>query len=360
MRRSIASTESNWDEYLTLFSMFDRAGVPVDSRWRSLLLFFRDTKDHKQLSDTQKIAIQSLMTSILENKDYSEKRLDAVFADYLSILAKPHQVKIDALLREVSDVIAEFQKMLSIRCGDISSLEKETVTVVNEDFTCNGDASYSVGKLRTAFGRVKSLLENDIRNLEDMATHDGMTGLANRRAFNMFMDAAITRWLAEDRPLMLALFDIDYFKRFNDEHGHRIGDQVLSVVGTHLKKAIADFDKPNDTIAARYGGEEFVLAVSGSDAARLVDVTEKCRNVIKKFNFLIRDADGNVVESGLHITVSAGVAAAWKGWPGAYLENLIDSADKALYFAKQSGRDRAVFFRPEEENSFSLIPSAAR
>lgn len=347
--RIIASADKNWDEYRTLFAMLDRAGVPADSRWRSLLLFFRNTKDHIHLSDAQKIAIQGLLTSILEAKDYSEQRLGEVFSEYLAILARPHQVKIDALLREVADVISGFKKMLSTRCGDISSLEEETIVMVTEELTSGSDPSESIDKLRRAFAKVKSLMENDIRNLENMATHDGMTNLANRRALNKFMDVAVARWLEEDRPLMLALIDIDHFKRFNDEHGHRIGDQVLSVVGAQLKKAVADFDKANDIIAARYGGEEFCLAISGPDAGELVNVTANCCAAIKKFNFLIRDPEGNVVESGLHITVSAGVSPASKEWRGAHIENLIDGADKALYYAKQNGRDRVVLFKPGED-----------
>ena len=156
-------------------------------------------------------------------------------------------------------------------------------------------------------------------------------------------------------PPGAALFDIDHFKKFNDEHGHRIGDQVLAVVANHLKKGIEHFAKDNGVLAARYGGEEFALAVSGPDAQQLIQAADKCRKVIKKFNFLIRDAEGNVVESGLHITVSAGVASAWQGWHGAHLANLIDNADKAMYFAKQSGRDRTVLFQADKEDAFALI-----
>lgn len=352
MRKYASPTECR-DTYLSLFDMFDKAGVPPESRWRSLLLFFREIKDNNQLSDAQKISVQLLLTKTLEQRDYSEKHLHAVLKDYHAILVKPYKTQVDSLVREAAGVVSDFRKMLSTRYGDIASLEEETITIVT-DAEDNAD---SIAKLRMAFSKVKNLLEDDIRNLEDLTTLDGVTKITNRRGFDLFMSGAIERWLKESRPLALALFDIDHFKRFNDEHGHRIGDQVLTVVGTHLKKILSEFDDSTDTLAARYGGEEFAIAVSGPGASILPAITKKCCEMIKKFNFLIRDADGNVVESGLHITVSAGVTAANSRWEGAYLENLIDNADKAMYHAKKSGRDACYEFKSDCENPFELITS---
>lgn len=354
MKRSFTAAIDCKDTYLTLFDMFDRAGVPSESRWRSLLMYFREIKDYHGLTDAQKIAIQVLMAGILEQKDYSEKRLSAVLKEYHEILIKPYRGQIDSLVREAASAVASFQKMLSSRYGDINNLEEESVSIVSD----SGDSDASIIKLREAFSRVKNLLEDDIRNLEDIAVIDGVTRITNRRGFDQFMKGAIDKWLSESRPLSLALLDIDHFKRFNDEHGHRIGDQVLTVVGSHLKKAVQEFGKQNDVLAARYGGEEFALVVSGPDAGLLPVVTKKCCNRIKKFNFLIRDANGNVVESGLHITLSAGVTSASKRWQGAYLENLVDNADRAMYHAKNSGRDASVEFRPDEEKAFVPITAA--
>ncbi len=353
MKRSLAAAAECRETYQALFEMFDKAGVPSESRWRSLLLFFREIKDNNHLSDAQKISIQTLLARILEQKDYSEKQLDAVLKEFHEILVKPYSVKVDALLREAASVVSGFQKMLSARYGDIASLEEETVTIVTD----TEDSAASIDKLRKAFTKVKTLIEEDIRNVEDLTTLDGVTKITNRRGFDIFMQTAIQKWLSESRPLALAMLDIDHFKRFNDEHGHRIGDQVLTVVGTHLKKALGEFPEHNDVLAARYGGEEFALVVSGPDADSLPAVTRKYCDHIKKFNFLIRDAGGNVVESGLHITLSAGVTSISRRWQGAYLENLIDNADRAMYHAKNSGRDMAVEFRPDAAQPFVPITS---
>lgn len=354
MKRAFRTSVECRDTYLALFDMFDKAGVPPESKWRSLLLFFREIKEDNHLSDAQKIAMQSLMTNVLEERDYSYDRFNSVLKEFHSIMVKPFKTQVDSLVREATGVVAGFQKMLSARYGDIVDLEEESVTIL----TANEDSTDSITQLRTAFSKVKNLLEDDLRHLEDIVTIDGLTKITNRRGFDLFMKVAIDKWLAESRPLSLAMLDIDHFKRFNDEHGHRIGDQVLTVVGSHLKQALNDFDSRNNVMAARYGGEEFALVVSGPDADKLPAATQKCCSMIKKFNFLIRDADGNVIESGLHITVSAGVTAANTEWRGAFIENLIDNADRALYHAKRAGRDMTTEFRPQEENAYVPVVSA--
>ena len=350
MKYSLTTVIDCKNRYLKLFEMLDKADVPPETRWRSLLLFFREIGDYNCLSDVQKITIQALMAKILSKKDYSDIQLDSTLKDYHEIVTKPYKTQVESLVQEAAGAVNGFRKMLSTRYGDIVNLEEESIAIVS-DF----DDSESILKLRNAFARVKTLIEDDIRNLEDIAFMDGITKITNRRGFDKFMSVALDRWQQHDRPLHLSILDIDHFKRFNDEHGHRIGDQVLTVVGAHLKKALTAFDDSNDALAARYGGEEFVLVVSGPDASRLANVTKRCCEMIKNFNFLIRDAHGNVVESGLHITMSAGVASACKQWRGAYLENLIDNADRAMYHAKKSGRDATYEFKLDEEPPFTLI-----
>lgn len=337
--------------YLALFDLFNKAGIPPEPRWRSLLLFFREVKDYDYLTDTQKIAVQGLLADILKGGDYSEKRLKEVLQEYYGIQIKPYKEQIDCLVREAADIVGGFRKLLSNRKGTFDTLEEESVSIMAE----SESGEEAIAKLRLAFRRVKKLLEADIKTLEKIAEVDDITSITNRRGFDQFMRTAISAWLIAGRPLYLAMLDIDHFKRFNDKYGHRTGDQVLAVVGSHLKKAMEKFNPSNDVLAARYGGEEFALAVSGPDAALLPEATKKCCNRIREFNLLIRDADGNIVESGLCISVSAGVTTMGKRWQSAHLENLIDSADRALYNAKNSGRDATVEFRPDKKESFIVI-----
>jgi len=351
MKFPLSATIDCKDMYISLLSMFDKAGVPPESQWRSLLLFFREIKDYNHVSDVQKMLLQKLLANILEQRDYSDARLDLVLKEYHEIIVKPYKEQVDSLIREASGVVTGFQKMLSTRYGDIAELEEESVSIVEGI----DDDSDPVTLLRQAFSRVRNLLEDDLQRLEGIATLDSLTQVTNRRGFDVFMKEAIDKWLQDSCPLALSLLDIDHFKKFNDEHGHRIGDQVLTVVGTHLKKILAEFGPGNSVLAARYGGEEFVLVVCGPDAEKLPAVTHKCCSLVKKFNFLIRDPDGNVLESGLHITLSAGIATANREWRGAYLENLVDNADRALYFAKKAGRDCVFEFITDGEEPFVQV-----
>lgn len=338
--------------YQNIFKMLDKAGVPDSTTWRSLILYFRELKDYSHMSDSQKAEIQSLLSKTLEGKDYSEKGLHAVLAEYQNIIIGPHKKRVDELLREASVVIGNFQNLLTARYGNLEDLEELTISSVET----LSDESALVERLRGAFEGVKSLLENDIRSLENLATLDSLTNIPNRRAFDDFMVNAVGDWQHKGREISVALFDIDFFKRFNDQHGHRIGDQVLQLVAKYIARQVQPLlERGNIAIAARYGGEEFVLAVSGPSCDQLPEIVEGIRTAISNFNFLIRDTNGNVVENGLRITVSAGISRCWDGWKGAFAENLIDGADKALYYAKSQGRDKAALFSPEHPDDFQIV-----
>ena len=344
------------DIYSDLLEVLKRAGVPHDTRWCSLVFYFREMKDYSHLSDSQKARIQDLLSQTLEMRDYSEERLHKVLAEYHSIFVESYKQKIDNLLQEASVVIGNFHKLLSDRYGNINDLESFTLNSVAEE--ADRESSL-VGKLRGAFNSVKALLENDIHSLENLANLDELTKLANRRAFDSFMEQAIGQWEKEGRPLAIALFDIDHFKNFNDQHGHRIGDQALQVVANHIVRLSEPLARNDSrTLVARYGGEEFILAVSGPEAASLPTVVSEIVAAMRKFNFIIRDLSGNVVENGLHITVSVGIAECCQDWHGAFMENLMDCADKAMYQAKTQGRDRAMIC--DSGPSFSCRPLAIK
>ncbi|MDR2743764.1 MAG: GGDEF domain-containing protein [Desulfovibrio sp.] len=338
--------------YKKVMALQDKAGVPMDTRWRSLLLYLREVKDYTHLSDAQKITIQAMMVNIYSSKNYSEENLRQVLNDYRDCIIAQHKKKVETLVNEASALIREFQKILNMRSGNINELEETTFGLVEKSL----DSPEQIDQLRSAFSRIKKFFANDLRSLENLAVRDALTGLSNRRAFDEFMESAIEDWSSSDRPLGLTMFDIDHFKKFNDTHGHRIGDQVLALVAKQINRSAGAVSSDNRVLAARYGGEELVLAISGKDASQLPKITENIRRDIKQFNFLIRDTNGNVLESGVHITVSAGIAAMSRAWAGVYLENLIDCADKALYYAKRHGRDKAVMFRHNEKQSFAVVP----
>lgn len=166
--------------------------------------------------------------------------------------------------------------------------------------------------------------------LEELATVDAMTGLSNRRRFDVFMQQ---EWQRTDRsrlPLSLLLIDIDHFKKFNDRYGHPAGDECIRLVAAVLRTAanrVAD-------LGCRYGGEEFAVVLVDTPAEGALAVGEFIRNQVELLRVPHEDAPGGVV------TVSIGMAT-HEGGRYRLPAELIAACDRALYEAKHLGRNRA-------------------
>jgi diguanylate cyclase (GGDEF)-like protein len=162
------------------------------------------------------------------------------------------------------------------------------------------------------------------RDLERLATVDELTGLRNRR----WLDDAFARQLARaartEQPLSVLMIDIDRFKQLNDANGHAFGDAVLRRVA----QALASGLRPQD-LAARYGGEEFSVLLPGLDSDHAARIAERLRHAV--------EVGGEA--GGLPVTISIGVAARQGSET---LDTLLQRADKALYRAKESGRNRVA------------------
>lgn len=171
--------------------------------------------------------------------------------------------------------------------------------------------------------------------LEKLAQQDGLTGLANRRQFDIVIDAAMQRSRRSGAPLAVILIDVDYFKKFNDLYGHVAGDECLRQVARIIKSC----EKRNDDLAARYGGEEFAMILPDTDLPGALVVAEAIRNAIRALKIT---HDGST--SGV-VTISAGVDVRTKMTERDSAADFISSADQALYQAKTSGRDQIQAFR---------------
>jgi diguanylate cyclase (GGDEF)-like protein/PAS domain S-box-containing protein len=170
--------------------------------------------------------------------------------------------------------------------------------------------------------------------LEAMAIEDGLTGLANRRRFDERLLEEWGRAYRERTTLALLMIDIDHFKAFNDAYGHPAGDECLHMVAGVL----ADEALRSTDLAARYGGEEFAILLPNTDAAGCVRIGERIRHAMKRA----------AIEHRLNLP--SGVVTASMGGatcrPGAERSSgptsLIEAADRALYAAKDAGRDRMI------------------
>jgi diguanylate cyclase (GGDEF)-like protein len=172
------------------------------------------------------------------------------------------------------------------------------------------------------------------RELEKLSRQDGLTGIANRRYFDSYLLTEVRRGARERAPLSLILSDIDDFKAFNDCYGHQAGDDCLRQVATALSSVGR---RPAD-LAARYGGEEFAMILPGTAAEGAAEVAQSVSRVIA--GLAIPHARSG---TGQIITLSQGIVSLVPEQETSP-EDLILRADKALYQAKEQGRNRYVVF----------------
>ena len=161
-----------------------------------------------------------------------------------------------------------------------------------------------------------------------MTIVDGLTGVHNKRYFLEFLDREMARCLRYGRPLSLVMFDIDHFKRINDEHGHLTGDHVLKEIARRLQPRIR-----REELLARYGGEEFSAVLPETAAQGCQEFGEQIRQMVAREPF---EFEGDK----LQVTISVGLATI-EGQPMDALA-FIKIADENLYRAKRAGRNRVV------------------
>lgn len=162
--------------------------------------------------------------------------------------------------------------------------------------------------------------------LSKLAAIDPLTELLNRRKIEMELDLELKKSKRLGLPLSLIFCDLDYFKQVNDQYGHQIGDEVLKGVSRQLQAGIREYDR-----AARYGGEEFLVMLPQTKAEIAAEIAERLRLSIERWRLIHQEKLWP-----FKITISLGVAELNRDET---LDSLIDRADKALYRAKQSGRN---------------------
>ncbi|CAN7204073.1 diguanylate cyclase [Pseudoduganella sp. LjRoot289] len=167
--------------------------------------------------------------------------------------------------------------------------------------------------------------------LEQLATTDPLTGIANRRKMTEQITKELDRARRYKHPLALLMVDIDHFKRINDTYGHEVGDQAILAVAGALAASMRSMD-----LAARFGGEEFVLLMPEAELDTAGGAAERLRETVSQLRI---EVDGGLAIS---VTISVGVAASYPQAAPDSPSSLLVRADQALYRAKKEGRDRVV------------------
>jgi two-component system cell cycle response regulator len=230
----------------------------------------------------------------------------------------------EQLLSTISDTTQEMSKLFDIKTDQVRSVEQILA-----------EANETLLQLSLQSQQNANQLEQANKELQEQATRDSLTGAANRGRFNEFMRAQFDKARQHTQPLSIIFFDADRFKSVNDTHGHQAGDRVLVT----LSKTVQDLC-PSQGLVARYGGEEFAMVLPGYDRRTAAQLAEKVRNAI--------EAERVDIGEGfmLQVTVSLGVATFDGSRFFARPEQLVDAADKAVYAAKESGRNCVRVFAP--------------
>lgn len=242
---------------------------------------------------------------------------------------------VSTIVRDVKSATATYSTKISTvnaqveGIKDAGQLKKIISSVMND----TQDMLAQNQKLESQLDKSSSVMEQLQRDLEKFrreAFTDGLTGLANRKAFDTAIKRVTDEAASEGPGYTLLMLDIDFFKTFNDSYGHQVGDQVLRLVA----KTLTDGVKGRD-IACRYGGEEFAIILPDTGLQAGMAVGNSLRKSVATKDVINR-ATG---EKLARITVSIGVA---EFVPGEKTNELIERADAALYTAKHNGRNQAV------------------
>ncbi|MFZ6755937.1 GGDEF domain-containing protein [Undibacterium sp. Ji50W] len=264
-----------------------------------------------------------LKTSIAESKT-SVKNMMAAFIDRLNAMADStgaYQHKMGAYSQQLSSA-----KDVAEVTGLIASILSETKEVQFETLRSRDMIVAAQKEVAEAEARIKEL-ENKLAQMSELVREDQLTGSLNRRGMDDVFEREADRADRRSTPLCVALLDLDNFKKLNDTHGHAAGDEALVHLVRIVKQTLRSID-----MVARYGGEEFVIIMPETELEEAAQAMIRVQRELTKHFFTAN-------EQRLFITFSAGVALRNPKEPQ---DATIKRADKAMYEAKQSGKNRVI------------------
>ncbi len=324
----------------------DSLGVPRESKWRGLILYMRSIRDYEFLTPDQREKTQELVMNVLRKKDFSDAAFRKLLQENDGIINDQWREKLTEALHDTSQLIKQFQDLLQRRKEDVQNLEVMTLETIQGD----QPMEKMVTDIQDGFERIEGYLQKDLETIVAMGMTDELTKLNNRRALDSFLSRMVVAAETTKTPLSMIFMDIDHFKEFNDNYGHLVGDQALVTVAGLLRSFVDCHGRQSfrEMFPARYGGEEFALVLPGISGQEALTAAEIIRKKIENYNFLVRNSSGEILFSGVKITISAGVAQLpLDSNPSPNISTLIEAADKALYQAKSNGRNRVELYHGE-------------
>ena len=237
-------------------------------------------------------------------------------------------IKIEKSKQQLSDIALENAKLYEQIEKYTDTLEDKVTERTQELEIKNRQLEQEIQKRKV----IEKALQEVNQKLELLVNVDGLTGISNRRHFDNCLSREWRRLKREQKPLSLIICDVDHFKLYNDSYGHLQGDNCLHQIAQTMAQII---NRPADLVA-RYGGEEFAVILPNTDLLGAHEVAKKLRQSIKDLKLRHKSS-----QTGQFVTISIGISSQIPHQDQS-LEDLIITADQALYAAKAQGRDRIV------------------
>lgn len=328
-----------------------RLGVADDADWMAVVLFARNLVSAMDMfTEDQKGQLQARIFENLARRPLDRSRFaqvvqliqaalldNPVVRDLKGQLASERQV-FDSLYQEMDKVFVEIRESAAARENTMQRMGEDA----DRDLAQAAPAAEVLRRLRGMITDMVSQAREEARawqerarQLEHTANFDPLLSeLYSRRALDAQLSASLERCRRNNAPLSLMFLDVDNFKVINDTHGHQVGDGVLRVLAAILSAHAMQYSG----YAARFGGEELVVLCEGLDEAKALARAEDIRQDVARCPFVPHLTNPETVPP-LHVTVSIGVAQIS---PGQSASDLVLAADRAMYAAKDQGRNRVV------------------
>ena len=275
--------------------------------------------ENTKIVTTKQLVMATVET--LEQEIRSLKSENMILKDQLTAKTIREEQLAQANYRLQAEILDRQQAEASLRfLLDTLSGEKNDLEIILDTTTSHSDS-------------IEALLYDRALLLAREASIDGLTQIANRRAFDQRLELECQRLSREKLPLSLLLCDVDFFKRYNDRYGHPAGDDCLRAVAKAIESCIR---RPAD-LAARYGGEEFAVILPNTLKEGAIFIAEQVCQFIANLNI---PHESSFVKDRVSLSIGISTTNPDRDTSA---KALLEEADKGLYLAKNQGRDRAVF-----------------
>lgn len=274
---------------------------------------------------------KNIITYVKKQKEYLKDREDE-FKEIIDLLTKAMAVVDHDNQVYNEKIYKQSEKLEKITLlDDIKKIKKKLIIEIeNIRKTLKEKEFHDSEKLEKLSKKVNSL-NVELEKAKEESVKDGLTGVYNRKAFDRYINKLVERNTVTRAPFSILLLDIDDFKKVNDQFGHQTGDRVLIATARKCKEFIR-----SDDFLARYGGEEFVVVLPGASLRNAVKKGKLICKEVAKAKYALEESKEDTIIS---ITLSIGASVHKKGDTVA---TIVKRADKALYAAKQSGKNRVV------------------